>query len=310
MLRIHVVSDGSSDNTANIARSYAGRGVVVTEFAERRGKAAALADAIAASDADIVVFCDVRQRLENDAVGNLVAGFADPAVGAISGELLFERSEGFADGIGFYWRYEKQVRIAEAAFDSAVGATGALYAIRRELADGPPSGTILDDVYLPMCAVLAGKRVLFARDARAWDQPAESASEERRRKVRTAAGVYQLVMLRPALMNPFRNRIWWQFVSHKILRVLSPFVLLALFVLVFMLAATSAFYAQIASVAVALSALALAGLVIPALASVRVVQVLSAFATLNWFALLGFGKFLVDRESHLWTLREGNGEAT
>ena len=111
----------------------------------------------------------------------MLANFADPAVGVVSGELVFRAdSEGStaAQGIGAYWRYEKSIRKAEARFRSIPGATGALYAIRKELFQPIPESTLLDDVVIPMQAVAEGCRCVFEQRAVAWDTPSQSLGRE------------------------------------------------------------------------------------------------------------------------------------
>jgi cellulose synthase/poly-beta-1,6-N-acetylglucosamine synthase-like glycosyltransferase len=128
-----------------------------------------------------------------------------------------------------YWRYEKHLRRLESAIGSTLGATGAIYAIRRTLFCPLPDETILDDVLTPMRVVLAGYRVVFNDRARAFDRAAVDADAEARRKVRTLAGNYQLLRLEPRLLLPWRNPVWLQFVSHKLGRLAVPYALLAVF---------------------------------------------------------------------------------
>jgi hypothetical protein len=127
--------------------------------------------------------------------------------------------------MGLYWRIEKKVRELESASSSVVGATGALYAVRRELLTTIPEGTILDDVYLPVQVARQGKRVVFDSRARAWDDPDLGGQREFARKVRTLSGNYQLLQLAPWLLSG-DNPIRFEFVSHKLLRLAVPFTLL------------------------------------------------------------------------------------
>ncbi len=147
------------------------------------------------------------------------------------------------DGVGLYWRYEKQIRRDESAAGSLVGATGAIYAMRRSLWQPLPADTILDDVLTPMRCVMAGYRVVFEERACAFDRTASNASTEGRRKRRTLAGNYQLFWLEPALLLPWRNPAWVQFVSHKLGRLLVPYALPVLFVLSLLLVRDSVVYA-------------------------------------------------------------------
>jgi len=148
-----------------------------------------------------------------------------------------------AEGVGLYWRYEKQIRRDESAAGSLVGATGAIYAVRRSLWRALPPDTILDDVLTPMRCVMAGRRVVFEERACAFDRTASDAQAEGRRKLRTLAGNYQLLWIEPQLLLPWRNPAWLQFVSHKVGRLLVPYALPAVFVLSAWLARESYLYA-------------------------------------------------------------------
>jgi biofilm PGA synthesis N-glycosyltransferase PgaC len=161
---------------------------------------------------DIVVFTDARQKIERGAIRLLMENFADPEVGAVSGELMLgDPANGETDrGVGLYWRIEKRVRELESSAGSVVGATGAIYAVRRELVAKVPADTILDDVFIPMNVAKQGFRVLFDERAKAWDAPDLGSQREFRRKVRTLSGNYQLLQLAPWLLrgeNPLRRSL-------------------------------------------------------------------------------------------------------
>jgi cellulose synthase/poly-beta-1,6-N-acetylglucosamine synthase-like glycosyltransferase len=148
-----------------------------------------------------------------------------------------------SDGVGLYWRYEKQIRRDESATGSVVGATGAIYAVRRSLWQPLPPDTILDDVLAPMRCVMSGYRVVFEERACAFDRTAPDANTEGRRKLRTLAGNYQLLWLEPRLLLPWRNPAWLQFMSHKVGRLLVPYALPLLLLSSLLLARRAPVYA-------------------------------------------------------------------
>ena len=234
-LQIVVASDGSDDGTDEVIRGYADRGVTLVRIDQPAGKPTALNHAIEAATGEVIVFCDARQRVDAGALRALVAPMADDRVGAVSGELFIEGDR----GPGVYWRYEKLIRAAEGRFDSVVGATGALYAIRRALWKPLPADTLLDDVYTPMQIAMRGYRVLFEPGARVFDEEA-SLSGEFARKARTLAGNFQLLAQMPSLLNPLKNRLALQLVSHKLMRLVCPYALTTLFASNVFLVATGA----------------------------------------------------------------------
>jgi cellulose synthase/poly-beta-1,6-N-acetylglucosamine synthase-like glycosyltransferase len=129
-----------------------------------------------------------------------------------------------------YWKYEKFIRISESRIHSVAGATGAIYAVRRECFRELPEDTILDDVVLPMSIVLSGWRVIMDPAAQAFDRAEENPEAEFGRKVRTLTGNFQLLSFMPELLLPWRNPIFIQFVSHKVARLLCPYALAVLFI--------------------------------------------------------------------------------
>lgn len=300
-LDIVVACDGCSDDSAAIAASYADRGVRVLVFTERRGKAACLNDAVAAATGDVLLMLDVRQRLSPDALVRLVACLADPAVGVAAGELRFEDPDtGFAASVDAYWKYEKAIRLAESASGSAIGVSGALYAIRRSLFPLLPAGTVLDDVFVPMSALRAGHRVVLEEGAVAWDRPSSSGAVERRRKLRTLAGNFQLVALAPWLLNPAANPCWERFVSHKLLRLLSPWLLLVLTVSSALLARSHPIYMLACLALTGFASLIVAGQVSDTAGRWLPVRIANAFAHMNLFAAQALFTWLGNRRLHLW----------
>lgn len=225
--------DGEDGRTERLARAFAASRAPdavpplrVFSSPECRGKPACLNALAEEATGELLVFMDTRQRIERGALAALSAAFADPAVGVASGALCFERGETAAGrGAAGYWEGEKRLRAAESRLGSVPGATGALYAIRRELFSPIPGSTILDDVLIPMQAVLRGFRCVFVETARAWDAPEKTYGGEEARKRRTLAGNWQLLSLCPALLSPRKNPCFFAFSSHKLLRLVLPFSL-------------------------------------------------------------------------------------
>ncbi len=224
LLRIIAVSDGSTDRTEAIVREFADRGAILVT-APRGGKAAALNRALAVATGEIVFFTDVRQPLEPGCLRHLVANFADPTVGAVTGELHLMRGDtGEQADMGLYWRYEIWARRRHSEIDSLFNTTGCIYAMRRALTEPLPPDTLTDDAMLPLRAFFRGYRVIFDPDAIAFDYPAVAGTEFRRR-FRTLAGLWQVHARLPELFTG-RNRMRFHFLSHKFGRLLLPWLIL------------------------------------------------------------------------------------
>jgi cellulose synthase/poly-beta-1,6-N-acetylglucosamine synthase-like glycosyltransferase len=300
-LQILIVSDGSTDQTVAAIRDLADPRVRVLEHPRREGKAHALNLALAEAGGELVVFADARQRFDPGAIAALAAHFQRPDTGAVSGELLIE-SAGSATGGGLdtYWRLEKFLRLAEARHDSTIGCTGAIYAIRRALYRPLPADTILDDVVIPMQIALQGYRVAFEPAARAYDPQALEPARETIRKRRTLAGNYQMLFRYPAWLLPWRNRLWWQLLSHKYLRLAAPFLLLLLLGANAGLLA-SPFYRLLFLGQLLFYTLAAAGLAFPARRGI-LFSLPAGFTFLNWMSLAGLGHYLRRNHSRGWEL--------
>ena len=239
-----------------------------------------------------MVLTDARQKIEPGAIRLLMENFADPEVGAVSGELMLgdPASGETGRGMGLYWQIEKQVRELEAYSGSVVGATGAIYAVRRELIVKVPADTILDDVFIPMNVARQKFRVLFDARARAWDTPDLGAEREFRRKVRTLTGNYQLLQLAPWLLSR-ENPLRFEFTSHKLIRLVVPFALIAALVTAAFLPGPFfriALWGQLAFYG--LSLLGWAGWNSGPVT--RLAEVAYTFVALNAAALVAFGNFV------------------
>jgi cellulose synthase/poly-beta-1,6-N-acetylglucosamine synthase-like glycosyltransferase len=225
LMEIIVASDGSSDRTEPIAAAFPDHPVRVLSLPPE-GKGAALNAAIPVARNEILVLTDVRQDLEPDSLARMVSFYADPSVGAVSGELRIRSgATQQEEHIGLYRRYENWIRSKLSTLDSIFGATGSFYSMRRELAGVVPPDTLLDDMYLPLVAYFRGYRLLYENSARAYDVPT-SLDNEFPRKLRTLAGNLQIMRMFPALLTP-RNRMLFHFLSYKFGRLLLPYAMMA-----------------------------------------------------------------------------------
>jgi biofilm PGA synthesis N-glycosyltransferase PgaC len=301
-LEIIAVSDGSQDETEWRARRFEPR-VHVIACPVRRGKPAVLNEVIPQARGEIVVLADARQRFDKSALWALVRGFADPTVGAVSGELLLLKhgeTEAAVEGTALYWDYEKLIRWSESRVDSAVGATGAIYALRRALFEPIPADTVLDDVLIPMTLVRHGYRVLFEPAARAYDWRVASSRDEFRRKVRTLAGNFQLFASEPWLLNPRMNRIWFQMLSHKGMRLILP-VLYAALIISNLCLIDARFYQFTLMAEASFVFAACAGYFAPPLRrAVPLLVVPYAVCFLTWATIVAFVRFASGRQPVTW----------
>jgi cellulose synthase/poly-beta-1,6-N-acetylglucosamine synthase-like glycosyltransferase len=226
LMEILVISDGSTDRTDDIARSFADRGVKFLQV-PRGGKAAALNAGVPLVSGEILVLNDVRQTLDTNCLRNVIACFGDTKVGAVSPETIIVKGETHEETTtSLYWRYESWIRQRLTRIDSTFGYSGAFAAIRRSLWTPLPPGTLLDDVYEPLVAFFKGYRILMEPTATMYDFPTVLQSEFKR-KVRLQAGLYQMLKIMPELLSS-RNRMRLHFMSAKYGRIVIPYCMIAI----------------------------------------------------------------------------------
>lgn len=226
LVEVIVALDSANARTSATELGTMDTRVRVVTGDEPGGKAATLNAGVRAAHGDVIVFADTAQRFRPDAVTALVASLSDPRLGAVSGVLDLPGAAGALNVAERYWRYERWLRRSEARVHSSVGVTGAIYAMRRSLWSPLPAGLILDDVYVPMRLVLEGWRVGVAEEAHAFDTRRFGPSQEYQRKMRTLTGVIQVCAWLPAVLRPVHNPLWLQFVFHKLLRLITPYLVL------------------------------------------------------------------------------------
>ncbi|WP_238149658.1 glycosyltransferase family 2 protein [Dyella jiangningensis] len=300
-IEIIVACDGCTDRTAALVRHAHDPRARVMDFPVPRGKALCLNDAVATARGDVLLMTDVQHKLSPLALRELVDNLGDLRVGAVSGSLDLENvHSAFAHGVNAYWRYEKFIRTQESRCASAVGASHALYAVRRDLFQPLPPDTLLDDVLLPMRVAAAGHRVVFEPRAVVWGEPAQDPLTEQPRRLQASLGCFQLMELAPWLLSPSRNPLWFQFVSHKLLRLLAPWLLLSLLLSSAFLARHHQAYAAVLVALLLAMALVPMERLRPHAGRWLPVRLMVAFFYLNLYAAQASIAFARSRGEHPW----------
>lgn len=244
LLEIIVVSDGSTDRTEEIARSFAESGVILKSYPGRIGKTACLNQAIADLSSDIVIFSDANSMYPPNTVRALVAPFSDPGIGFVTGGTSYVADSNGRMGrsIGIYARLEQRTKLLESRLGSCVGADGAMFAIRRSLYQ-PLDHADINDLVVPLKIVQAGYRGIYSPQASCVEVVAKEAAKEFSRQVRIATRTIRAVMAQRALLNPFVHGLFaFQLASHKLCKLMVPFLLLLVFVTNVALVSANQFY--------------------------------------------------------------------
>jgi cellulose synthase/poly-beta-1,6-N-acetylglucosamine synthase-like glycosyltransferase len=300
-LEIVVASDGSSDATQVIVKRYADRGVRLLTFVPRRGKSSVLNAAFPELKGEIVLMSDANTQNDRMAARNIVRWFHDPKVGVVCGRLVLTDPETGRNVDSLYWKYETFLKKCEGRLRALLGANGGIYAIRRSLFLPIPIDTIVDDFVIPLRARLrTACDILYDWEAIAREESAPSVGAEFHRRSRIGAGGFQSIGMLWKLLLPTQGWVAFTFFSHKILRWLCPFFLLALL-------STSAFlgdypfyrlalFAQLAFYLLSL----LVGLLPVRLRALKPLRITTMFTGMNAALLVGFWRWLWGSQKGAW----------
>ena len=234
LIKIIVVTDGSTDNTYNIASQF--KEVNCYHENARKGKMAAVDRIMPFVESEITVFTDANTLLNLDSLRHLNCHFADNQVGGVAGEkkviTVNKKQNITTNQEGLYWKYESWLKQIDSNFYSVVGAAGELYAIRTSLYNYPGDNVILDDFMVSMNICRKGYLFKYEPKAFATELPSKDLKEESKRKIRIGAGGIQSIVLLKSLFEIWRNpKLSYLFISHRVLRwtiipFLLPFVLI------------------------------------------------------------------------------------
>lgn len=303
LFEIVIVSDGSNDETNNIIAHYAERYDVINfiKYFPRRGKANALNQGVLNSKGDILLFSDANVMYDKKAIKEITSKFVDCKIGGVCGKvLLYSSISKEVCGEGLYMKYERFIFKYESRIKTMIGTDGAMYAIRRELYLPLPPSTILDDFVTAMRIAGSGFRVIYDEHAKGYEEAASSIEKEFKRKVRIFAGGFQAFSILLSVLNPVRDPfLVFAFVSHKLLRWLSPFLLIVVLICNMSLLEYP-FYLCIFLFQIFFYGCSLIGYFFPKSRKMPIIYFPLYFTTVNIAALLGFFKFIFGLQKVTW----------
>lgn len=297
-LRVIVVCDGVCDDTAAQVQSLGDARITLVVLPVRGGKMNAINRGMERVYEPVVVLTDAQELFARDAIRRLAQHFGDPRTGAVSGTVQqIDPRTGFARGLGAYWRYESWIRRCESVSGSTMGASGAIYALRRECFHPLPADTILDDVAIPFAALRRGYLIRYEPRAMAFEHATGEAGQEFARKRRTLAGNYQLIARHLDLLLPCYRGVAFRFWSHKVFRLLVPYALIGALAGAFWLPAPARWL--VLGLQLSFYGLAAAS-VVAARPRSTLLSLPYAFCVLNWAAVAGSYYWLTGRQGGVW----------
>jgi cellulose synthase/poly-beta-1,6-N-acetylglucosamine synthase-like glycosyltransferase len=305
---IIVISDQSEDGTDAIVTSFSETNVRLLRQEPRAGKTSALNMAIPEAKGEIIVFSDANSLYDPDALRKLVANFADPQVGYVTGKMIYVDADGsmVGDGCSSYMYYENFLRAAETRLGSVVGVDGGVDAVRKELYR-PMRADQLPDFVLPLSVVEQGYRVVYEPEALLRETTLKDPADEYRMRVRVSLrALWALWDMRKLLGGQINSRFAWQLWSHKVLRYLCFVFLISAFVSNVFLLKSGDIYRLL----LLLQVLCYAGaLLMPWVENqgyrYSLLNFLRYFLLLNVASAHAFVKFLSGKKQALWTPRKG-----
>lgn len=304
-LTLLFVTDGSTDSTPERIANYAQ--IKLMHAAGRNGKIMAIHRAMREVNSDVVVYTDANTFLNKDALLLIARHYADPTVGAVSGEkrVMQDAVSDATAGEGFYWKYESTLKKWDSELYSVVGAAGELFSVRRSLYKDVEPDTILDDFMISMLIAQDGYRIIYEPDAYASELSSDNIKEELKRKVRIAAGGIQSILRLKKLILPFDHPLlWFQYISHRVLRwTITPFLMILVFVLNMVLCFVSdgLIYPLLLSGQILFYGAALAGWVLQTrMIKVKALFVPYYFCVMNYAVIAGINRYFRGSQSAAW----------
>lgn len=304
-LHVFIVTDGSTDRTAEIVKKYPG--IQLFHEPERRGKIHAVNRVMKHVTTPTVIFCDANTYLNTAAIKNIIRHYEDPETGGVAGEKrIFKNEADNASGAGegMYWKYESFLKKKDSEVYSVVGAAGELFSLRTKLFEEPPADTIIEDFYISVKIAAQGYRFIYEPDAYATESASESVKEEWKRKVRICAGAFQAMGRLLYLLNPLKyGMLSFQYISHRVLRwTLAPLALPLVFISNIILALSgSTLYIAIFFLQTGFYVLAGLGYIFrDKKIGIKGFFVPYYFAVMNFSVYAGFLRFLKGSQSVVW----------
>lgn len=227
LLDIIFITDGSTDDCYTLLKSFSN--ILHLHQPERKGKMAAMNRAMQFVKTPIVVFSDANTLLNSIAIREMVRHYANETIGGVAGEkkvIATQQDNLVGQGEGLYWKYESAMKQLDSNLYTVVAAAGELFSIRTNLYIPLPEDTVLDDLVLAISTCKQGYTIAYEKNAYAIETPSINLYEERKRKIRIAAGAAQAVARLGIVPSSTNWMLNFQFFSRRIIRwIISPIAL-------------------------------------------------------------------------------------
>ncbi|MBI2428799.1 MAG: glycosyltransferase family 2 protein [Ignavibacteriales bacterium] len=303
-IQILIGSDGSNDRSNSIIGEYVPQGIQVIVFSNRRGKSSVINDLMKYATNDIVIFSDANTFYHTDVIKNLARHFCDKSIGGVCGYLQLRADKNNSGGRGesTYWEFENKIKQLEGDIFTTFGATGAIYAIRRECFVALPTHkAVADDFYIPMRVIEQGYRSIYDKNATSWEETTASSYKEFQRKIRIGAANFNSISDFKYLLHPKYGFIAYGLFSHKILRWFVPFFLILVVIFNSILLSCGKIYEILFFLQVIFVCLVIIGFILDhAKFPIKFFIIPYYFMVANVALLIGFIRFIRGSETAAW----------
>jgi len=303
-LQVLIASDGSTDQTNAIVRSYAHHGIQLLDFQERRGKENAQKDAVAHATGEIIIFSDVATLIEPHGIREIIANFADPSVGCVSSADKVIGRDGQPCGEGFYVKYEMWLRDLESAVNSLVGLSGSFFAARSEVCRDF-SGEMQSDFRTVLNSMRLGLRGVSDPEAIGYYQDVSDNKREFDRKIRTVLRGLTVFFRNAEFLNPLKYGLFaYQYFCHKLLRWLVPAFLLTALIANLYLSISSGIYSVILLLHLLFYLISIYDWLTKAPPTRAIMKIPLYFVTVNLAIVVAWWRFLRGKRMVMWAPSE------
>lgn len=302
-LEILVASDGSTDRTEEIVKTFEPRGIKLLRVEGRVGKTATQNAAVDEATGEIILFSDATTSYPSDVFASIIPNFADVSIGCVAGRLEYvsEVETNVGKGARGYWNYETFLKMAESRACSLIGASGCLYAVRKSAYE-PLYPEACSDFLICTSIYRKGLRSVFEPDAICTETTNHHPNDELKMRVRVIAQTFTDLWRNRDMMNPFKSGFFAiELISHKVLRYAVPLILLVLLIISIPLAAGSVFFAFVLTLQAAFYLMALAGWLLERAGTrISLLAMPLYFVLANLASALAFYKFLRGEKYARW----------
>ena len=299
-MEIIVVSDGSTDQTDEIVKSYNDRGVSLLRVEGRHGKHYGQGRGIRKATNDLIVLTDATTFLESNGIKKIIRNFADPTIGCVSSEDRMKSVGSSKSGEGAYVRYEMKLRSLESAVGSLIGVSGSFFAVRKQLTEGWIDN-MSADFFMPLLTRKQGMRTITEPEAIGYYEVVNKPGKEFIRKVRTIVHGLEVLFKFREMLNPFKYGFYsFKILTHKLSRWLVPFYLLLLFTANLFLWPVHMFYQVTLLAQVAINILAIIGVIFPGANRMALIRIPSFFVMVNWSIIVSWYYYCIGKEFIVW----------